>query len=133
MVKIIFVLLGMMGTLFLLPAQGSAQVSTSTSNPGGPATFYGITSYLAPSGSITSIAGQINLPQGLSFSSPATLSYTSQGSGNTFLLTGITLTPDTISVSPSVDTVNLQQAFNTNDLATALSIIQRVAATGGLE
>lgn len=110
---------------------------------GQTASFSGSVTYQSPSKALTTITGQMTLPENLYYSGAGTINYEATGTANTdnFQPTSLTLTPAAGSVSvvdPSASISRrtsdfLQQAINNNDVPTAISIIRAAGGADGLE
>ncbi len=114
-------------------------VQGATSNVSGAA-ISGTVMYQDSSNNVTTITGQITLPQNYYYSGNATITY--QTSSTDPRPTGLTLGPtdsttikqvDTSSSITAVTAKELQDAFTAKDLPKAISIIRAAGGANGLE
>ncbi len=134
--------LGVGGLICLQTNLASAQTTSVSS---GTARFSGTVTYTAPNDATISITGELTLPTNNQFFDGGTVTYNSTGTANTddFRPTGLTLTPADVanvpgstSTSPSASQIvanELQEAFDNNDLSTAVTIIRAVGGLNGLD
>jgi hypothetical protein len=109
------------------------------------ASISGAVMYQAPDGAVTTVTGQITLPQNYYYEGNATVGYTSEGTPgeNDFRPTSITLGPeggsdaikavDASASATAVTAKELQDAFEADDLPKAISIIRAAGGANGLE
>lgn len=135
-------------------ANPTPTVQGTTSNVSG-ASISGAVMYQAPNGAVTTVTGQITLPQNYYYSGSATVSYGTNESAtngviantNAFRPTSLTLGPDKDAGNSTIQQVNadgtiaaitateLKEAFDGNpqNLSKAISIIRAAGGANGLE